>query len=322
MTAASSFSHTHGDLILVVGHGSREEAGNQEVRDFVAQWRLRHPDWRIECGFIEFGRPALDAALLEAGRQAARVIVLPLILNAAGHVRGDIPEAVAQARRQCPDTLFLTAPHLSACQTVLQVLQRRLAQAMLTLDMPDPATTGIILLGRGSSDMHANGDMARMARWLYESEPGHELVDLAFTGVTWPRLERVAQRQARLGMGQIVVLPYYLFTGVLMQRIQRQVQHLCAQYPQIRFACTPHFGLEPEIFSLLERYTSDLREGRPCLPHDGSAPRPALAHGHAHEHPHEHSHEHPHESNGRHGHHHGHHPHDGNAPDHPQGPDA
>ena len=193
---------------------------------------------------------------------------------------------------------------------------------MLTLDMPDPATTGIILLGRGSSDMHANGDMARMARWLYESEPGHELVDLAFTGVTWPRLERVAQRQARLGMGQIVVLPYYLFTGVLMQRIQRQVQHLCAQYPQIRFACTPHFGLEPEIFSLLERYTSDLREGRPCLPHDGSAPRPALAHGHAHEHPHEHSHEHPHESNGRHGHHHGHHPHDGNAPDHPQGPDA
>ena len=149
MTAASSFSHTHGDLILVVGHGSREEAGNQEVRDFVAQWRLRHPDWRIECGFIEFGRPALDAALLEAGRQAARVIVLPLILNAAGHVRGDIPEAVAQARRQCPDTLFLTAPHLSACQPVLQVLQRRLAQAMLTLDMPDPATTGIILLGRG-----------------------------------------------------------------------------------------------------------------------------------------------------------------------------
>lgn len=124
MTAASSFSHTHGDLILVVGHGSREEAGNQEVRDFVAQWRLRHPDWRIECGFIEFGRPALDAALLEAGRQAARVIVLPLILNAAGHMRGDIPEAVAQARRQCPDTLFLTALYLSACQPVLQVLQQ------------------------------------------------------------------------------------------------------------------------------------------------------------------------------------------------------
>ena len=68
--------------------------------------------------------------------------------------------------------------------------------------------------------------MARMARWLYENEPGHELVDLAFTGVTWPRLERVAQRQARLGMGQIVVLPSYLFTNVLMQRIQRQVQHL------------------------------------------------------------------------------------------------
>jgi CbiX. len=77
---------------------------------------------------------------------------------------------------------------------------------MKALDVPDPQTTGVILLGRGSSDAGANGELARMARWIFE-ENDHELVDLAFTGVTWPRLETVVQRQVKLGMTQICVIP-------------------------------------------------------------------------------------------------------------------
>ena len=34
--------------ILLVGHGSREDTGNQEIRVFVDQWRARQPAWRIE----------------------------------------------------------------------------------------------------------------------------------------------------------------------------------------------------------------------------------------------------------------------------------
>ncbi|MGP1517834.1 MAG: sirohydrochlorin chelatase [Ottowia sp.] len=281
-----------GEVILVIGHGSRQEEGNRQVREFVARWRERRPGWRVEVGFIEFGRPDLHDALLAAGRSARRVLALPLILNAAGHVRGDIPAAVAHARQHCPDVEFLVAPHLSACQPILDVLLRRLDEALQSLDMPDPSTTGVILLGRGSSDPLANGDMARMARWLFEAAPEHELVDLAFTGVTWPRLEKVVQRHARLGMGQIVVLPHYLYTGVLIERIQRQVEHLRVQHPRMRFACAPYFGFEPEIFALLEHYVSELRERGHCLPLDGSGPRPVVpGHHHGHDH-HHHDHHH------------------------------
>lgn len=251
------------DSILLVGHGSREAAGNEEIHAFAAQWRARRPGWRIELCFIEFAAPGLHDGLLQAARGALRVLVLPLVLNAAGHVKMEIPEAIAQARRQCPDTGFLYAAHLGACDPILDVLKRRLRQAMNALDLPDPGSTGVVLLGRGSSDRQANGEMAKMARWLQEATD-HELVDLAFTGITWPRLERVVQRQALLGMTQIVVLPYYLFTGTLMQRIVRQVAHLRTQYPRIRFACSEHFGFEPEIFALLEQRVADLRSGLPA----------------------------------------------------------
>lgn len=317
----------HEDTILLIGHGSREPEGNDEIHRFVAQWRTRQPGWNIEVCFIEFAPPSLHDGLLHAARNARRVLVLPLILNAAGHVKMEIPEAIEHAREHCPGTEFLYGPHLTACDPILDVLRRNLRKCMSELDMPDPTTTGVVLLGRGSSDRQANGDVAKMARWLME-ETDHELVDLAFTGITWPRLERAVQRQVMLGMKQVVVLPYYLFTGTLMQRIARQVNHLRQQYPQVRFAQSSYFGFEKEIFALLEQRVADLRAGVPDakLPCDGCKYREIahdLGHGHSHEHTHAHApateavvHVHGHEPAHDHAHDHSHAHHHAHSHDH------
>ncbi len=297
------------DTILLVGHGSREKSGNDEIEAFAAQWRERQPGWRIEVCFIEFSEVTMSEGLRRAAESARRVIVVPLILNAAGHVKMDVPQAIDGARLKYPMVQFLYAPHLTACDPILAILQRRLKDAMQALDMPDPTTTGVVILGRGSSDRQANGDMAKMARWLME-ETDHELVDLAFTGITYPRLEKAVQRQGLLGMKQVVVLPYYLFNGTLVERIARQVEHLRAQYPTIRFVSTRYFGFEPEIFALLEQRVDDLRRGAPAalMPCDGCKFRDfavehglgghhhgdAAAHGHDHHHDHDHAHGHAH----------------------------
>lgn len=297
------------ETILLVGHGSREKSGNDEIEAFAAQWRERQPGWRIEVCFIEFSEITMSEGLRRAAESARRVIVVPLILNAAGHVKMDVPQAIDGARLKYPMVQFLYAPHLTACDPILAILRRRLKDGMQALDMPDPTTTGVVILGRGSSDRQANGDMAKMARWLME-ETDHELVDLAFTGITYPRLEKAVQRQSLLGMKQVVVLPYYLFNGTLVERIARQVEHLKAQYPTIRFVSTRYFGFEPEIFALLEQRVDDLRRGAPAalMPCDGCKFRDfavehglgghhhgdAAAHGHDHDHHHDHGHDHAH----------------------------
>jgi sirohydrochlorin cobaltochelatase len=240
------------ETILLVGHGSRNPAGNREIESFTDQWRQRHTDLNIELCFIEFAEVLLDDGLDHAARDTTRIIVVPLILNAADHVKLEIPQHIAKAQGNHPGKAFIYAPHLGACDPILAILKRRLKQTMGNLDMPDPKTTGVIVLGRGSSDRVANGEVAKMARWLYE-ESEHELVEIAFTGITLPRLEQAVQRQVRLGMTQIIVLPYYLFTGTLIERIQRQMGHLAKQYPQVRFAHGDYFGFEPEIFELLDQ---------------------------------------------------------------------
>ncbi|MDD5033791.1 MAG: sirohydrochlorin chelatase [Methylococcaceae bacterium] len=259
------------DTILLVGHGSRERAGNLEIERFAALWREQRPHWNIEVCFIEFAEVLLEEGLNRAASHGGRVIVTPLILNAAGHVKMEIPEAIEQARDRHPATEFVYARHLGAVEEILAILKRNLRKAMAGLDMPDPRNTGIVLLGRGSSDRAANGEVAKMARWLFEAGE-HPLVDIAFTGITHPRLESVVQRQIRLDMGQIVVLPYYLFTGTLIERIKRQVGRLRIQHPQVHFALGDYFGFEQEIYFLLERHVQQAEgsdESRVMMEGDG-----------------------------------------------------
>ncbi len=304
------------ETILLVGHGSRDPGGegNREVEAFARLWRERQPDWDIQVCFIEFANLLVAEGLTQAARDADRVIVVPLILNAAGHVKMELPEHLQAARAAFPETAFIYVPHLGAEDPILNVLKRRLGQAMDTLDRPDPQTTGVILLGRGSSDPMANGEVAKMARWLFEASD-HDLVDIAFTGVAYPRLERMVQRQALLGMTQIIVLPYYLFTGSLMERIKRQMEHLRRQYPRLRFAQGAYFGFEDEIFDLLEQRVREGQAGTGLMPCDGCKYRelardgsgghhhhgPTPDHGLHHEH-----HHHPHQAHPAHplgGHH-------------------
>ncbi len=271
--------------ILLVGHGSRNQAGNDEIREFRAQWQAQHPDWRIDLCYIELADVLLDEGLLRAAQDSERVVVVPLILSAAGHVKMEIPEHIETARERFPDVEFIYAPHIGANEEVLNILKKDLKNALKMLAMPDPKTTGVIILGRGSSDRVANGELAKLARWLHE-DTEHELVDIAFTGITHPRLETAVQRQVKLGMTQIAILPYYLFTGLLIERIAEQMQRLKMQYPNIAFTCGHYFGFDPAIFKLLDRRVAQALD--PAAPVrmecDGCQYREQTAHDHHHHH--------------------------------------
>ncbi len=284
--------------ILLVGHGSRDAAGNEEILKFAQQWRKRLPMQRIEVCFIEFADILIDEGLTTAASHGKPVMIVPLILNAAGHVKMELPEHIEHARQRHPSIDFIFCQHIGACDGILTILKRNLKKEMAKLDMPDPLTTGVVILGRGSSDKVANGEIAKMARWLFE-ETGHSLIDIAFTGITDPKLETAVQRQAKLEMKQIIVLPYYLFTGVLIERIARQMTRLEQQYPLIHFSLGHYMGFEDEIYALLEQRVE--AAGNSAHPHmmecDGCQYREIAAehgHGHQHDHPHDHEHEHSH----------------------------
>src|SRR5574343_925050 len=117
-------------------------------------------------------------------------------------------------------------------------------------------------------------------------------------------------------MMQIAIVPVYLFTGVLIERIQEQVARLKQQYPQVSFALGTHFGFDPGIFALLDNRASGEQTEGAMLECDGCKYREAAEGEHLHDHSHTalpagggctHAHGHGHDHHQGHDHDHAHH---------------
>ena len=79
-------------MVLIIGHGSRNKTGNEQILEFTNQLRKRQPQWEIEVCYIELADYLIDEGLKDAAKKAERVVVIPLILNAAGHVKEELPK--------------------------------------------------------------------------------------------------------------------------------------------------------------------------------------------------------------------------------------
>src|ERR1700730_5472797 len=96
--------------LLLVGHGSRSDAGRQELLqlgDLVAD---AAPQTMVEVGFLEMTDPPAGVALNRlVGRGAGHIGVVPLMLNTAGHAKSDVPAVVLEGRQRHVNSTFCYA---------------------------------------------------------------------------------------------------------------------------------------------------------------------------------------------------------------------
>lgn len=240
--------------LLLIGHGSRSAAGVAECLDLVSAVAELAPGLAVGHGFIEFAQPGLDQALdALAGTGAAEVVAVPLVLLGAGHLKDDGPGALARARTRNPTTGFRYARDLGIHPLVLAVAEDRARAAGRELDA-DPADTAVVLVGRGSTDPDANGDLCKVARLLWDGR-GFGAVEAAFVSLAEPGVPAALDRCRRLGFRHVAVVPYFLFTGVLVDRIAAQVADWTARNPTVHAVTGPHLGPDPRLARLvLDRF--------------------------------------------------------------------
>jgi sirohydrochlorin cobaltochelatase len=212
--------------LLIVGHGTRDTTGAEEFRRFVARvgGRLAPRGIAAAGGFIELSPPPLAeavAGLVEAGH--TRLAAVPLMLVPAGHAKGDIPAALRREQERHPGMRYSYGRPLGPHPVLLDLLAERLDAV---LDLADRARTTVVLVGRGSTDPDANAEIAKVARLFYEGR-GLAGVETAYVSLAQPSVPEALERCRRLGAERIVVLPYFLFGGVLPDRIVEQA----AGYP-------------------------------------------------------------------------------------------
>jgi sirohydrochlorin cobaltochelatase len=289
-----------GPPLLLVGHGTRDEEGAADFGRFVARLDRRLPV-DVAGGFIELSPPPLTEAVTGLYRRGhRRLAAVPMMLVAAGHGKGDIPAAMARELTRHPGMSYVYGRPLGPHPTLLRLLEERLDAV---LGGADRAGTTVLLVGRGSTDPDANAEICKVARLLWEGR-GLRQVEPAFVSLAEPDVPAGLERCRLLGARRIVVLPYFLFAGVLPARVATQTRRYAAGHPELDVRVAQVIGDCDGLADLVaERYeearAGDIRMncdtcvyrsalpgfedrvGLPQVPHH-HPDDPAHGHGHAH----------------------------------------
>jgi sirohydrochlorin cobaltochelatase len=262
--------------VLIVGHGSREARANEAFEALVDEYRRRRPELEVAHGYVELARPDLDDALAALARRHQRVVVVPLFLLLVGHTKNDIPLALARARAAFPAAELIAARELGVHPSLVELARERAAAASA---LPSDQTA-LLVVGRGSSDPDANGELYRLARLIAEpatSPRGFAAVVPCFIGITAPLVPQALELTARGRPGQIVVLPYFLFDGRLGDKLRAEVSVFAGRYPWIHTAVAATLGPDSRLLAVVDERVEQALQGRGPLPCDTCQYRIPLA---------------------------------------------
>jgi len=287
--------------LLVVGHGTKSVEGVAQFGDLVELVAKAAPHADVEGGFLELAPPPIQdsvARLTAAGHTT--VDVVPLVLVAAGHSKGDIPAALAREQLRHPGLRFRYGRPLGPHPLLLAELEDRLLDLV---PREQWGGTAVVLVGRGATDPDANAEVAKLGRLLLEGR-GLGTVETAYISLAQPSVPEGLERARLLGFRWVVVLPYFLFAGVLPDRIVVQAGDWAAEHADVEVRMAGLIGAGERLAQLVvERWGEiaggDLRMncdtcayrvalpgfedklGAPQTPHD-HPDDPAHPHGHAH----------------------------------------
>ena len=237
--------------LLIVGHGSRDPRGAEEFHELVSLVR-DHAPMPVEGGFIELSRPPISECVNNLRERGAReVSAVPLMLLAAGHAKDDVPATLVREKLTHPDLDFHYGRALGIRPELLELMDERIS-AVVTEE--EREGTAVLIVGRGSSDPDANSDLAKMARLFFEGRP-YPLVETAFVSLAPPSVTEALERCRRLGAGRVAVFSYFLFTGVLEERIREQSRNFAEDNPEMEVRYAGYFGPNARVAALvMERY--------------------------------------------------------------------
>ena len=252
--------------VLLIGHGTRRAAGVAEFHHLAHQLQQALPDRTSLAGFLELVEPSVPEALETLRKQGfRRITALPALLLAAGHVKNDIPVMLNAFQAEHPEVHITFGADLGIHPNLLQVARERIERSETAFGPGyDRRETLLLVIGRGSSDPDANSNISKITRMLWEGM-GFGWAETAYTAVTAPLMTDALERTHRLGFQRVIVFPYLLFTGRLVEQVQATVADYQNHHPEVEAVVAPYLNAHPLVVATFLERLADAERGEACM---------------------------------------------------------
>ena len=238
--------------IVVAGHGSRDPDGIREFESLIGLIRARAPQHVVNHGYLEFASPTIDQAIAaNLASNQRQVVMVPGVLLAATHAKNDMPSELLAYARAYPEIDFHFAAPLGLHPLLLQLVRERIIAA----EAASPHTfrrdeSCLVLVGRGTTDPDANGEVAKFARMIEEGM-GFGAATVCYSGTAKPLVGDGLRAAARLGYARLVVVPFFLFDGVLVKRIYAAADALQERESALEVLKAGYLGVHPHVADVM-----------------------------------------------------------------------
>ena len=254
--------------VMVCGHGSRSQPAVDEFAVVAERLRDVFPDWPVEYGYLEFANPLLRDGLdrlREAG--CDHILAVPGMLFAAMHAKNDIP-SVLNTYAAKHGVKIEYGRDLGVDPKMIAAAGDRVREAIARADAEDGEVplhdTCLVVIGRGASDPDANSNVAKITRLLWEGF-GFGWAETGYSGVTFPLVEPCLERVVKLGFRRIVVFPYFLFTGVLVDRIYGFTDWVAGRTPDVQFVKAGYLNDHSQVVATFAERVREILDGQNAM---------------------------------------------------------
>ncbi len=231
--------------VLYISHGSRMKEAQAQVCEFMKKCMASIEIPIQEYCFLELAPPSLEEGVKRCvERGATRIAAVPFLLLLAGHAKCDIPQQLSRLQRKFPKISFTYGRPLGVNDEMIEILLERMLQKQNAIAQD----ARVLLVGRGSSDPQIKYDFHEIEQRL-KQKTGLANVKTCYLAACKPDFETGLASVLEPSAKQVFVIPYLLFTGVLMHRLQERMKQLDG-FNRTIFLCS-HLHFHENIICVL-----------------------------------------------------------------------
>jgi len=222
--------------LVLVAHGSRDEAAHTAVGEIADAVRAALPEVPVRIAYVDVRSPTVADAV--AGLPGA--VVVPAFLASGYHVRTDLPAQLHDCG--AASERFVVTPAIGPDPLLARATVRRLAEAGWRLG------DAVVLAAAGSSDQAALAEVRAAGRML-AAEVGRK-VRVGFVATAVPRVDELVTELRAAGERRIAVASWLLAPGIFHTRLASAGADVVAA----------PLGAHPDVVAaVVARYTSAAR---------------------------------------------------------------
>ncbi|MEH6850946.1 MULTISPECIES: sirohydrochlorin chelatase [Bacillus] len=234
--------------VLYICHGSRLQEACKEAAAFVTSC-MEHISASIqELCFLELASPSIAEGVTACVQKGAtQIVIVPVFLLAAVHVKKDIPEELGRLQNQYPNVSFSYGNPFGVSRELVTALLN--GSGIKTIDK----RVTLLLVARGSSDEETLRDVKDIALLLEEADEVAK-TEVCYLAAAKPQFEEKLRELVQTINAPIVIVPYLLFTGLLMKRIEKTVR----KYSHSHIVLCPYVSKNQAFQDVLIKRTEEM----------------------------------------------------------------